>query len=235
MLARNLVVALPVLLFGAVPASAQAISLEFRDGRVRLSTENAPVSRILGEWARLGGTKIVNGERIPGAPVTLQLLDVPERQALDIVLRGAAGYMVAARETVIPRASVFDRILILPTSTRAPSTATLTPPPPPQQPQGPVLDDQDDTEAANPPLLRPPQPAVPVGPVTRPLPGRVQTGLNLPGVPPPESDDPPPPDDVPAAPTRSNPFGVPAGSTRPGTIAPVVPPRNPETEPQRNK
>ena len=49
-------------------ASAQALSLEFHDGRVRLTAENVPVSRILAEWTRVGGTRIVNGERVPGAP-----------------------------------------------------------------------------------------------------------------------------------------------------------------------
>ena len=101
MRSRFIVAALVVLL-GASSASAQVLSLEFHDGRVRLTAENVPVSRILDEWARLGGTKIVNGERVPGAPVTLQLTDVPERQALDTVLRGAAGYMVLARDTVTP-------------------------------------------------------------------------------------------------------------------------------------
>ena len=85
------IVAVLVVLLCASSASAQVLSLEFHDGRVRLIAENVPVSRILEEWARLGGTKIVNGERVPGAPVTLQLTDVPERQALEIVLRGAAG------------------------------------------------------------------------------------------------------------------------------------------------
>ena len=121
--AQQIIVAALVVLLGASSASAQVLSLEFHDGRVRLTAENVPVSRILDEWARLGGTKIVNGERVPGAPVTLQLTDVPERQALEIVLRGAAGYMVLARDTVTPGASAFDKILVLPTTSRAPAAA----------------------------------------------------------------------------------------------------------------
>ncbi len=151
MRSRHIVAALLVLL-GASSASAQVLSLEFHDGRVRLTAENVPVSRILDEWARLGGTKIVNGERVPGAPVTLQLTDVPERQALDIVLRGAAGYMVLARDTVTPGASAFDKVLVLPTTSRAPAAAAppQPAPPPPQFQNRPDTDVDLDEPAENP-------------------------------------------------------------------------------------
>ena len=81
--------ALFVFVCGVAVASAQTLSLEFHDGRVRLTAENVPVSRILAEWTRVGGTRIVNGERVPGAPVTLQL-DVPglAREQLDIGIEG---------------------------------------------------------------------------------------------------------------------------------------------------
>src|SRR5262245_48534802 len=132
---RSIVAAFFVILCGAVSAPAQTLSLEFHEGRVRLTAENVPVSRILAEWARVGGTKIVNGERVTGAPVTLTIVDTPEQQALDTVLRGAAGYMVLARETTPAGASTLDRILVLPTTTRAPAAAAL--PQPAAQPQFP--------------------------------------------------------------------------------------------------
>ena len=53
--------------------------------------------QILTEWARVGQTRIVNVERIPGGPVTLQLTDVPESEALDLLLRSVTGYMAAQR------------------------------------------------------------------------------------------------------------------------------------------
>src|SRR6266545_4432696 len=82
----------------AVPASAQQpIKLEFKDGRVSLNAQNAPVRAILSEWARLGGSIIVNGDRVAGAPVTLEFVAVPERQALDTLLRSVAAYMLAPR------------------------------------------------------------------------------------------------------------------------------------------
>jgi hypothetical protein len=214
---RGVVAALVVFLCGAASAPAQTVSLEFLNGRVRLVAENAPVGQILAEWARLGGTRIVHGERIPGAPLTLQLVDVSERQALDIVLRGAAGYMVAGRDVAAARASVFDKILILPTSTRAPSTAAL--PPPPQAPPTFVDDDDEEVVLPRPGPLAGPQPAVrlPQGRVV--VPGIEDQEL---------LDDPPVPEEAtPRAPVRANPFGVTTGASRPGTISPGARPRNP--------
>jgi hypothetical protein len=223
---RGVAAVVIVLLCSAAPAPAQTVSLEFQNGRVRLVAENASVGQILTEWSRLGGTKIVNGERIPGVPLTLQLEDVSERQALDVVLRGAAGYMVAGREVAAARASVFDRIFILPTSTRAPSTASV--PPPAQAPlQAPpvvfsdAVDDDDD--------IQPPRAPGQPGAVIRLPQGRVLPGIEgqdpLNQVPVEEQN-------TPKAPARANPFGVTTGSARPGTISPVPRPRNPLELPQ---
>ena len=216
MRSRFIVAALLVLL-GAGSASAQVLSLEFHDGRVRLIAENVPVSRILAEWARLGGTRIVNGERVPGAPVTLQIVDVPERQALETVLRGAAGYMVLARETMTPGASTFDKILVLPTTTRAPAAAALPQPtPPPPQFQNRLDTDVDLDEPEENPQGPPP------GAFQR---GRVP-GVNAPVNAPPEGpDDDEPAPNAPPPPAPGNPFGVVPGGARPGTVN-TPPPRN---------
>src|SRR5215216_4597122 len=78
-----------------VGASAQQMKLEIQDGRVTLDAQNVPARQILSEWARIGGARILNGEKVVGTPLTLQLKSVPERQALDIILRGVSGYMLA--------------------------------------------------------------------------------------------------------------------------------------------
>ena len=112
-------------LSSALPADAQQpVTLQFNAGQVTLSAQNAPVRAILAEWARLGGATVVNGDRVAGPPVTLELTDVPERQALDVILRGVAGYMLAPRRAGSMGASAFDRIMILPTS-----VAPRNPPP----------------------------------------------------------------------------------------------------------
>jgi len=107
----------------AVPAMGQtAFKLDIRDGLVNLDASNVPARQILAEWARIGGTKVVGAEKIPGAPLTLKLENVPERQALDIILRNVAGYMAAPRRAAAePGLSGYDRIVILPT-TAAPAT-----------------------------------------------------------------------------------------------------------------
>ena len=220
----------------AAPASAQqSIKLEFKDGRVSLNAQNAPLRAILGEWARLGGSTIVNGDRVAGAPVTLELVAVPERQALDTLLRNVAAYMLAPRRVGSVGASTFDRIFILPTSAapRNPPPAAAAGPgqlpgtprpllPRPQvlvNPAEPEVSDDDAGAPADvvpqPRVVRPPQP----------LPGNGNV------VPVPISD----PDEATepvivggTAPTAGNPFGIPAGSSaRPGVIAPAPQPANP--------
>src|SRR5690242_7681348 len=163
--------ALGLLVAVAAPAAAQsAVNMEFKDGRVKLVTENAPLSVILAEWAKRGRTTIVNGERIPGAPATLQLVDVPEREALEIVLRGASGYMVAERDTPVAGASAFDRIYVLPTSRVTTGTSPLPSPAAQaaQAVQSAIIDDDDD---GPPPFV--------TGPNQRPNP-QLPPGVRLP-------------------------------------------------------
>jgi hypothetical protein len=107
----------------ALPAEAQ-VKLNISNGRVNLEATNVPARQILAEWARIGGTRIVGGEKVTGAPVTLKLVDMPERQALEIILRNVAGFMAAPRlASATPGASTYDRILIMATSS-APAPAT---------------------------------------------------------------------------------------------------------------
>src|ERR1044071_2161234 len=109
----------------AALANAQSpLALQISGGRVTLHAQNVPVRTILAEWARVGGARIVNGDRVTAPPVTLDLEGVPERVALDILLRGVSGYVVAAREPGTAGVSLYDRIMILPTS-----AAPRNPPP----------------------------------------------------------------------------------------------------------
>src|SRR5688572_23212129 len=104
-------------------ADAQHLQLQIQNGLVTLDAQNVSVRQILAEWARVGGARIVNGEKVVGAPVTLQLNGVSERQALDTILRGVSGYMLASRQDATSGASRFDRILIMPTSSAPRNTA----------------------------------------------------------------------------------------------------------------
>jgi len=243
-----LILALAALLLSSLPAGAQqSVKLQFNSGQVTLSAQNAPVRVILAEWARLGGATIVNGDRVAGPPVTLELTGVSERQALDIVLRSVAGYMLAPRREGTSGASAFDRILILPTSVapRNPVPAVAAGGPRPVLPrpgiiarppetsvEGPIDPGQDDDPPEDPPAFNQPRPGDPrmVQPpfVMRP-PGR--SGVVQPGI----VDDSAETADEAAdpntsgagvAPTPTNPFGIPFGSsTKPGVVTPVPQPQ----------
>src|SRR5262245_2521226 len=120
------------LVMAARPAAAE-VKLTMSAGRVSLSAKNATIGQILAEWARVGQTKIVNPERVPGGPMTLELTDVSEVEALEILLRAAGGYVLAPRHAGAANASQIDRILILPQSapvSSAPRVATAPPPQP---------------------------------------------------------------------------------------------------------
>jgi hypothetical protein len=120
---KVIISALAVVVVFAWPAEAQ-LKLEISNGRVSLDAVNVPARQILAEWARIGGTKIVGGDKIIGAPLTLKLVDTPEKLALDIILRNVAGFMAAPRlATAAPGASTYDRILIMATSSAPAATA----------------------------------------------------------------------------------------------------------------
>src|SRR5438132_11204756 len=113
----------------AVASTASAdVQVAMNAGRVTIVAKDATVRQILAEWARVGQTKIVNGERIAGGPVTLELRDLPEQQALNILLRTVSGFVLAPRVAAAANASVFDRIIVLATAS-APAPAASSAPP----------------------------------------------------------------------------------------------------------
>jgi hypothetical protein len=127
----------------AASAASAEVQLSIRNGRVTIVATNATVRQILTEWARVGQTKIVNVERIPGGPLTLQLTNMPEQEALDILLHSVTGYMAAPRPAAVANLSQYDRILVLPTAAvaRAPVPTTVAQRPPVYQQPSPEVDD----------------------------------------------------------------------------------------------
>jgi hypothetical protein len=222
---RTALVCAAMLLGVAGTSSAQTVSLQFNNGRVTLNAQNAPIRTILVEWARLGGTRIVNGERLGGAPVTLELTDVPERYALEILLRSAAGYIVTARREPGGPSTLGGVVILATTSAprvQAPVTfgaATVQ--------QRPFQDDPpDERSAVSAPVLSgvPTPPAVPGPSVVRIGP----SGLPQPNLPPVQSPfgqqpDPnqPAPQQTPARPVTT--LQTLPGTSRPGEITPPPP------------
>jgi hypothetical protein len=123
-LLRTLVVAVCLACCGHGLAEAGTVTLTIRDGRVTLVARDATVRQILAEWARVGKTRIVNLERVPGGPVSIDLADVPESQALRIVLRSIGGFMAAPRAVPDVTLSRFDRIVVMPVVATAAAPAS---------------------------------------------------------------------------------------------------------------
>ena len=98
----------------AGPSSAGQVQLTIRGGLVTLDAKDATLREILAEWARVGQTRVVNGESVGGGPVTLQMTNVPERQALETLLRSVAGFIAATRPVLQPSLSTYDRIVVMP-------------------------------------------------------------------------------------------------------------------------
>jgi len=183
-------------LVAAGPASARAADLQLtiKDGRVTLIADSVPARQILEKWGVVGDATIVNADKLTGPPLTLRLEDVPEREALGIVLRSAAGYMAAPRRPGDEGASRFGQILVLAASKAppaparsmsAPAPAPFAPPatgddvyepdsPPPDDPGG-VPQQLQPYPGPFPGTVPQPQEEVPARPQTSPRPGFLPT------------------------------------------------------------
>jgi hypothetical protein len=228
------VTAAALLFLTASASSAQGVKLEFLNGTVNLSAENVQVRAILTEWARLGGTTIVGGDQVTGAPVSLVLTGVPERAALDIVLREVPGYMLAARADVTKGASRFDRIMVVATTaTPRPAAGTTFS----SAPAAFVPNDQDQlaNERAE-EAQRVREEAQRARDEAMRRAAEAARGIVTPGVvtrdAPPAFAAPEPRPLPPAGPTPANPFAPTPGSATPGTIAPVPQQQQPQSGPR---
>jgi hypothetical protein len=194
-------------------AGADDFWMLFQNHRVTLTARDVSVSQILERWAQVGGTVVVNGAAIQGGPIALQLTDVPEREALEILLRGVGGYIVVDREDDSTGASSISKILILPRSaaSRNQPTANAVAFDPASSTQ-PVETRAEQTFPAPPvDTFQPAAPPLPAGlqyvpPALLPVP--VVAGTSRPG------------EATPQAPMNFRPGQTPSG--QPGQMAPMV-------------
>jgi hypothetical protein len=165
---------------------AGEVRLAIRDGLVTLEARDASLREIFAEWARVGQTRVVNAERVSGGPVTLQLTAVPERQALETLLRSSAGFIAAPRPVVEPALSVYDRIVLMPGARPAvvPTSARPSSPGQSMPGRGPVAtlpmavssdEDEAGQDTAEPiaPGFAGQRPGMPVGTPYAPVAGQV--------------------------------------------------------------
>jgi hypothetical protein len=110
-----------------VPPVSADVQVTFANGRVTVIASDATVREILDEWSRVGGSTFVDADKIPtNERLTIHLEDQSELDAIDVLLRSVAGYMVAPAAAPASSVSTVSRVFILPTSTPAPYVA---PPP----------------------------------------------------------------------------------------------------------
>jgi hypothetical protein len=133
--AAVLVAVCSVAFAAALPArAAEGVRVTFENGRVTVIADNATLGEILQEWARVGGSRFVNAEKIPASGrLTLRIENEPEMRALDVLLRSAAGYVAAPRAAGAAGASSVGNVLIMPVS-RVASYAQAPPPAPTPMP-----------------------------------------------------------------------------------------------------
>ncbi|HUL73383.1 MAG TPA: hypothetical protein VLT86_09800 [Vicinamibacterales bacterium] len=113
-----------LLLIVTVHPAAQApvpgerkLQLSFdRNGLVTLIAQNVTVREILAEWTRVGGTKMVNADRLTGGPITVQFEAQPESVVLESLLRPTAGWILYPRLEGNTSASIWQSVSILPSS-----------------------------------------------------------------------------------------------------------------------
>ncbi|MBA3949615.1 MAG: hypothetical protein H0X44_06670 [Acidobacteria bacterium] len=170
--------------------------MRFANGRVTVIASDATVREILAEWSRVGGSTFVDADKIPSNErLTIRLEDQSELDAIDVLLRSVAGYMVAPVAGPASSASAVSRVFILPTSTPAPYVAA---PPAPEMASpdegaparltsAPVQPDDDGPVRVSPPPQGPPAPTAgapqaPLGqasPLINSVPTQTTPGLGI--------------------------------------------------------
>jgi hypothetical protein len=223
MRAAVLAFAAAAILAAAAPARAELV-VTMHDGLVTVNAKDVTIRQILAEWAKVGQTKIVNADGIAGGPITLQLVEVPEEQALATLLRSVSGYLAAPRPTVVKNLSRYDRILVVPTTATSARPTTAAPPPAFPQPRVNAPQNNDDSDDG------PPPPAPPLGapPAASPQPrGPVfnNTSTFPPAINPQDGPNVPPVSGPTASPTAA------PGTSMPGVIIPAPAPAPPGQQP----
>jgi hypothetical protein len=216
----------------SLPVHAGELKLTMQDGRVTIIADNVPLRQILQEWARVGQARIINADKMNGPALTLQLINASERDALDVLLRSASGYIAAPRPVQVANAAFYDRVTIMASSRPPATTASNAPPPVFQRPPVPIDDSDEPINVTMPPpqgnpalgqfpgmppqpgamplMTQPGQPGQPTpgSPLTSPRPGAMPQQQLPPGVPNPYQPIVRPPGTVPPGGRGGGPGGI---------------------------
>ncbi|NQW02901.1 MAG: hypothetical protein HQ485_02610 [Acidobacteria bacterium] len=108
--------------------NSRTLDLSFNDGQVTLIANNVTLREILAEWARKGGSTIVNAEKLGGSPVVMmEFKEQPEVEVLRSLLRDAPGYGIALRANMSADMSTIGTVFVLATRSAAVSSSYAAP------------------------------------------------------------------------------------------------------------
>jgi hypothetical protein len=121
---RTLTAALLTGLLATVTVSTQApgprqLEIAFdQQGHVTLIANNVTLREILAEWARRGGTRIINLDRLAGGPIDypIRFENAAEMEVMQALLRGIAGKAYVPRVLGTPGASRLEIVHLTPVS-----------------------------------------------------------------------------------------------------------------------
>jgi hypothetical protein len=105
-----------------------------QQGRVTLIANNVTLREILAEWARRGGTTIMNLDKLASAPIEypIRFENAPEMEVMMSLLRGVAGKAYVPREVGTAGASRLAIVHLTPTSNASGSVVAAPAMPPVQ-------------------------------------------------------------------------------------------------------
>jgi len=203
---RHLLTVVALLLSSVCAGAAPpAVQLAIRDGMVWLVARDATLGQVFDEWARVGQTQIVNGDRLTGR-LSVELNGIPEGQALDFLLRAGGGFVATQRPPIgapaAPGQSVFARIVIVAGTAAVARTASAAQP-----------------VSAAAPLYQPPPAATQIAP-------GVQRIVGADGQPVPDDQE-----DAAGPPAPTGRRGLPPGFAEPTQAPPVTPATPPQSGP----
>jgi len=109
---RASLVVIACLGWGESVIAGEELRLSIRDGRVWLTASNVTLTQVLDEWSRVGHTRVVNVDAVPGDRMTLLFEGMPEQRALELILRSASGYLASLRTEPGAGPSMFGQIVV---------------------------------------------------------------------------------------------------------------------------
>jgi hypothetical protein len=82
--------------------------------------ESVALRTVVLEWARVGGVRLVDPQHVSLAPVSIELRDLPEGEALKVLLRTLPGYLLQKRSVGSEGSSLFEKLAVM-----APAAASM--------------------------------------------------------------------------------------------------------------